>query len=293
MKFLVSPEHARLATLANLQTAYVVFCLVRENLKKANASSHYTKKYIMSLLIDLNFPRRKWSRIFRAGNNVFWGMSHGIIHLRSYKRVTRALEAITGTRIDSRDCFKCEIEIEITSETSLQEISARLYWSWLYARGEITIARDTLQSLFGISQDTQRNYDAILGDCLLIKSNYCIIDLDKSYQACPVDMPAHATNFRYDRTRGDNSVNEVAAIQYQIPNTYIARVVNAGNRTTTAPNSLIDVIQTRAWLTTNTCAYKVLYHANMRDLERNGSPDSYVRTYYNGKRRVWRLGQYI
>lgn len=288
----VSPEHARLSTLANKQIAFVVWSILRDDIRENITSGHYTKSDIKRLCSEFGYTTRHWTRIFASGEDVFWGNDDKMIHMRSMKFATRQLQRLAHSRIDTRSHFQTNVKIELTRKDSTQSIYAKLYWTWFLARGEVTISRDELQSLFGLSHDQQRAYEALLGKKILIRSNYCLIDV-QTYQENPQDLPKHHHTFRYERLTSSQKVVDVKAIQYQLPNTYIAQTDgNTHEGTTPAAQSLRRANAARLWYA-STHKHHQLYFAKWRDFERSGSLDSYVRSYYNGKKRLWLRGHYL
>ncbi len=293
MRVNVSPEHARLSTLANKQMSFVVWCILRDDIRQNNTSGHYSKSDVKSLCSSLGYTKRHWTRIFNQGHGIFWGNDDKLIHLWSIKRATRKLEKITNSRVDMRDNFKKHVVITLARKDSTQSIYAKLYWSWFMARGEVEISRDSLMDIFGLSHDQQRAYEKILGKKILVRSNYCLIDSDR-YKDNPTQLPEHHSTFGYERLTASDKVIQVTAIQYQLPNTYIARADGVDTcPTVKAPQSLVRANSARLWYAGYSHKQSQLYFANYRDFERSGTEKSFVRCYYQGKKRLWLQGQYF
>lgn len=290
VKFFVSPEHARLSIKADKTTAYMIYCLLRANVQKQNASSHYTKNEIKSLFIDLGFSPRKWTRIFQDGNGIFWNMEYHRLYMRSYDKVTRNLERFTVDKIDYKSRFLRQIELEYNLGDNNALLSAKLYFAWFLARGEVTIARDTITDLFGLSSDQQRHYESLLSDNLLIKHNYAHIDFE-DYQARPRQLPQHHYTFGYERLTEANKLQKRQAIQYQLPNTFIAS--NGQKPTTRATKSLIKACLRRSWHTDSYEHNKALYMHTWRDFEKKGNEDCFVRAYSQGIKKLWLSSHYL
>lgn len=292
MKFFVSPQHARLSIKADKASAYVVFCMLRENVKRQDASSHYTKTEVKSLLISLGFSARKWTRIFDAGNGIFWNMEYKRLYLRSYAKVTQNLERVTGEKIAWNMRYCREIECEVTAQDTSASIGAKLYLAWFMARGEITIARDTLSDIFGLSHDQQRHYESLLDGVLLIKHNYAHIDSAK-YADNPQLLPEHTYTFGYERFT-DDKVTVHEAIQYQLPNTFVVSSGNGNRPTTTdASVSLTKAIRASKWHTDSYLHRQCSYSHTWRDFERNKGQAEYIRAYSQGIKKLWLSSQYI
>lgn len=293
MKLNISPELARLSTLANVQIAFVVWCILRDDIRENLTSGHYNKSDVKSLCSELGYTTRHWTRIFNAGDGIFWGNDDKMIHMRAYKKALRKLERLTKSYVDVREKFQRHVTIEITRKDTTQSVYAKLYWSWFLARGEVTISRDELQTLFGLSHDQQRAYESVLGKKILIKSNYCLIDAE-TYSETPTELPEHHSTFGYQRlTAGDKSV-DIKAIQYQLPNTFIANDAgNADDSTTTASQSLKRGNSARLWYASYPHKQNQLYFSKWTQFERFGNENSHVRVFYQGKKRLWLRGQYL
>lgn len=292
MKFFVSPQHARLAIKAKVTLPYVVFCLLRDHAITCNGSSHYSKNEVKSLLIDLGFSQRKWTRVFKAGNGIFWNMEYKRIYVRSYSKVTKNLERVTSDKISWNKRYCHQIEHEITAQDSSASIGAKLYLSWFMARSEVTISRDTLNDIFGLSHDQQRSYESLLDGILLIKHNYAHID-SKKYAENPSELPEHHFTFGYERFT-DSKVSVHEAIQYQLPNTFVVSSSN-GSRPTTmdASVSLTKAIRASKWHTDSYLHRQCSYSHTWRDYERNNGQSEYIRAYAQGIKKLWLSSQYI
>lgn len=292
MKFFVSPEHARLSLKADLATAYMVYCLLRANAQSLNGSSHYSKSEVKSLLIELGFGVRKWSRIFDAGNTIFWNMEYKRVYVRSYRKITKKLERVTGDKVNWNSKYLREICLEFNTGDNSTTLSAKLYHAWFLARGEVTISRQTLSDLFGLSPDRQRHYETLLDGQLLVKHNYAHIDSEK-YANNPSQLPEHHFTIRYERFT-DDKVTHHEAIQYQLPNTFLTAGNGSDKPTTTAATqSLKKAIRARSWHTESYDSEDAFYSHTWRDFERSKGKAKYVRAYSQGIKKLWLSGQYL
>lgn len=293
MEVRVLPELARLALKSNKEIAFIVWSILRANVTATDHSSHYTKKDVIRLCSSLRFTKRHWSRIFAAGNKIFWGSDGRSLHMRSIKHTRARLEQITGDRVDARLCFQEQVIIALSPTNTAQKYRALLYWSWLYARGEVTISRDSLSDLFGLSHDQQRSYEALLTDQMIVRSNHCHIN-NASYLDNPIELPAHQYTFGYNRLTASNKVEDVQITAFQLPNTFIARPAGNGQMTTTtASRNAIRQMNTRSWYAKTTCDYNKVYYANLRDFMQTATLDSYVRVGFQFKKQIWQSGQYF
>lgn len=281
------PELNRLALKEKLDTPYIVWVVLRHEISQQNLSGHYTKKDVRKLSAShgLNFTTRHWKRIIKAGENVFWGNSYGHLHIRSLKRVFTRL-ADDNARLEPQFDY---VRIEIHKQSAMRR--ATLYHSWFMNRGEVTISRATLQDLFGLTPDTQRSYERLLGKNMLVKSNYCHIDADL-FKKSPRNLPQHAYTFEHEVFE-NNKVYTRTEIAYQMPNTFIARsLVSGESPKTSAPRKALQVARTQ-YGTTQHSYNKQRYYRHFDLWQENSDSTAYFRTYYQGKKRINRIGHYI
>lgn len=286
MKLSTHPELNRIALKRSLDLPYVVWLILRHEIRINNHSSHFNTHSARKVCMNfgLNFSLRHWRRIWKSGERIFWGQGYGKIHLRSFKRVYNLLADDTAKNVPS----PLFIEIEIY-KTSIER-RAELYMSWFASRGEITIARATITELFNLSADQQREYETILDGRLLVKSNYCHIDA-KKYRNNPIELPPYYNTFVHEKFENDR-VSDETTIFYQMPNTYIPSKAHNANAATFAPRRCIGVSRT-LYRHTNSLYQPKRYHLYLSDLSQIDGKPEYVRTYFQGKKRINRIGHYL
>lgn len=286
-KISTHPELNRIALKRSLDTVYLVWCILRRDVSTNHLSSHYNRNDARRVCVNLglNFTKRHWSRIWENGHGIFWGFNNGVIHLRSFKRVYKML-ADENASLEASPDF---IEIEIIKSPAARR--AELYWSWFYHRDEVTISRDTISDLFNITHDTQRNYENILGNRLLIKSNYCHIDA-QIYAQNPRELPSHSYTFKSEKF-SENRVYEREEIAYQMPNTFIARNTDSGvSPVRFSPRRALNV--SRNVYSKTQHEYRLQRYVKHEELYRDAMGNEvYIRTYYQGKKRINRIRHYF
>jgi hypothetical protein len=208
------------------------------------------------------------------------------LYVRSYRKVYNLLADKEAAAVASARF------VTIQPHKSAATRRAEFYWSWFISRGESTIARDSLRDLFGLSNDQQRAYEKLLGKRLKINTNYCHIDADL-YQKDLKNIPGHAYSFIQEKF-SDNRVEYVNVIAYQLPNTFTAR--ESGHDESSlifAPNRALKATRTLYRLA-SACSNNERCYFNFYDQwEKHMNPDSYIRTYYQGKKRIWRSGHFF
>lgn len=282
------PELNRIAIKRQIDGEYLLWSVLRQMVAERGLSSHFERNdvYALALEVGLSWTRRHFNRILQRGNYLFWTVGQSVLYLRSFKRVYNRLADENAARIPSSQF------VMIKPQKSALERRAEFYWSWFVVRGEQTIARDTLRDLFGLSHDQQRSYEKLLGRRLLIKTNYCHVDSDL-YKNDLKYIPGHAFNFIQERFQ-DNKVELINVLAYQLPNTFIARE-HGGDVSSRkfAPNRALKVSRTlygRAMAR----SYNERCFFNFYDeWQRNMNPDAYIRTFYQGSKRIWRSGHFF
>jgi len=294
MRFSVSPELGRVAMQQGLELPFVVWSILRDYGVTKKLSSHYSKKQAVSILAahGLKFTARHYGRIWRQGLNIFWGMEENRVYLRSYKHVVLRHEAFRKHLAFALPGQAIFVKIQLSG--GIEDLRANLYWAWFSQWQEKTISRATLQDLFGLSPDQQRSYEALLASKLIVKSNYAHINLE-SYKEQPQELPEHHFTIQYEReVRFDETIEPVTAIQYQMPNTFMARsgddnfipVVDASNR---AKRAIRELSRHTESLLPN----KRIFWLKWSQFEALGTLDSFIRAYYQGKKRLWLSGHYL
>jgi len=282
------PELNRLALKHNLDACYVVWLVLRSETASRNLSSHFTRNevYAIALTNGLSWTRRQFNRIVEAGNGIFWGIDANHIFLRSFKRVYELLADDEAARIPSARFVK------ITIHKSAAKRRAELYWSWLYSKGEITISRELKAELTGCSPDQQRDYEKLLASRLIIKTNYCHIDADLYVEQLE-NLPTYSYSFLQERFV-DNTISYVNTIAYQLPNTYIARESSSdASSFVFAPKRALSVSRT-LHRHTLACDYNErCFYLFYDQWEQSMNENAYIRTYYQGKKRIWRSGHFF
>jgi hypothetical protein len=294
MSVLVNPELGRMAVREGLESAFTAWSVLRAYGVAENHSSHFTTKEAGEILAasGMDFSERHYRNIWKKGLHIFWSFYQGKLCLRSYRRVARHFEALLKPCDERYQVKHFFVEIELSG--GILDLRAELYRAWFLQWEEKTIARDTLADLFGLSHDQQRACEKALGAALLVKTNYAHIDLEE-YKAAPREMPEHHFTITYEReVRFDEDVDTVAAIQYQLPNTFIARA-RSGNPfpVTDAPNRARKAMRTLSRHTQSLLPQERTYWLKWSQFEKLGSMDGFIRAYYQGKKRLWLSGNYL
>ena len=284
------PELNRIVIKQKIDAPYVVWLALRQAVIRDGLSGHFklSEAYQYGKEAGLFFTRKHWNRIIQAGNGIFWGTDGKRVFLRSFDRVYKLLA--------DDDCISVRNPqfINITLYKSGVARKAELYWSWFASRQEQTISRATITELFALSGDQQRSYESFLGPRLIIHTNYVHVDYDL-YKHQMKNIPNYAYSFIQERFT-DNKIETINVIAYQLPNTFIASQKHSGvSPVAKAANRAINAI-TRLYRHTLACGnswrYLRLYFAFYDEWEKKGMPiAAFVRTYFQGKKHIYRLGQ--
>ena len=282
------PELNRIAIKQHIDAEYLLWAVLRHYTATCGTSSHFTRQEVYTIALDsgLSWTRRHFNRILEAGNHIFWTVGKVRLFLRSFRKVYNALADVTAARIPSAQF------VMIQPHKSAAARRAEFYWSWFVSRGESTIARDTLRDLFGLSQDQQRSYEALLGSRLKVNTNYCHIDADL-YQKDLKNIPVHAYSFIQEKFN-DNRIEHVNVIAYQLPNSFTARESRSDESSSVfAPNRALKATRTLYRLD-SACSYNERWYFNFYDQwQEHMNPKAYIRTFYQGRKRIWRSGHFF
>jgi hypothetical protein len=282
------PELNRIAIRQGVDAEYLLWAVLRHYVAQCDGSSHFTRQEVYTIALEhgLSWTRRHFNRVLEAGNHIFWTVGKVRLFLRSFRKVYNALADETAAAIPSARF------VMIQPNKSAAERRAEFYWSWFVSRGESTIARDTLADLFGLSHDQQRAYEKLLGPRMKINTNYCHIDADL-YKKDLKNIPGHAYSFIQEKFN-DNRIEQVNVIAYQLPNTFTARESRSDESSSVfAPNRALKASRTLYRLD-SACSNNERWYFNFYDeWEQHMNPKAYIRSYYQGKKRIWRSGQFF
>jgi len=302
MRFLVSPELGRMAMRQGLELAFVAWSILRDFAVANSLSGHYSKRDFKAILgqYGLTYDRRHFSRLLQSGKGIFWRYETSKVYLVSFAKVSSHFEQYRKPCDYATQ--RQEIFVQIQCTKSIEAIRSELYFAWFAQFAEKTISRDTLKDLFGLSHDQQRAYEKRLGRRLLVKSNYAHIDKetyqDTNRQALnPYGdvLPEYSFTVEYEREQSFGAAERITAIQYQLPNTFIARpeagqefipVKDAPNR---AKNAIRDLFRPVSSLKPQQRIYWLKWH----QFEIFGTQEAYIRAYFQGKKRLWISGHYL
>lgn len=282
------PELNRIALKLQIDAEYLLWCVLRHKVAADGLSSHFSRDdaYAIALQCGLNWTRRQFNRVVLAGNGTFFGTHETWIYLRSFDRVYKMLA--DDTAATNRNPQFVNIEVHKSAAAR----RAELYWSWLFVRGEQTIARATLQDLFGLSHDQQRAYDKLLEKKMIVHTNFAHIDADL-YKDNLQNIPTYAYSFIQEKFH-DNQVIYVNVIAYQLPNTYFARPKQSGESPVAKTPKRAKHVAGTLYRLTLACGLKRRWFQYYDQYEELDMPDdSYIRTFYQGAKHIWRSGQYF
>lgn len=290
----VHPELGRFAAKLDLVVPFFVWSILRQVAIDENLSSHYHKNDAKSILkkFGLGYSPIHLNRILKKGEGLFWSQFEGTIFLRSFEKVAKKLIAKLGDQ--DKIYHAANLMASCRVHKSLEKMNAELYWAWFLQSDEKTISRATLQDLFGFSPQAQRSYEKILGSRLIVRSNYAQIDAE-NYKQDPEPLPEYQFSITYEREiRFDEDTETVIAIQYQLPNSFLARMGSddlavldlASNRVKRVARTLLR--QTDG-LRPNIASYWLKWSS----FERNGKLEDYVRCFIRCNKALWLIGKYL
>ena len=217
----VEPELGRAAVALKLAALYRLYVIAREMTRRGDGSGRAPKRALKKQLAryGVRYSREHLSRLLRAGEGLFWNRSSRTLYLFNPARVAAAMVKIdplvfVTNRPGTRDMY-------LSPSGTLEQWEATLYAAWLAHRGNPTIARETLEQLFGRSADTLRLWEERhLSGQLRVRTNYTQCPHPNLETARYLDhIPEHSQAYRgYVRFQGQ--WREVLRLYWQTCNTY-------------------------------------------------------------------------
>jgi hypothetical protein len=212
----IDPELGRLAIGLDKTPEFRIWCILRHHFGDPGWTDRNT--LYDSLQADgVTHTKRHFRRLLKAGENLFWNLSpDGRVWLRSYVKVAERLTH--RARQTNPDLVATNIpgvrDVYLRVDGDLQRFKARLYAGWMAHREAPKIARATLETLFGVSADTLRNWEERLGEkALRVIPNYAQTAIDPKEDDTILDyLPEHA--YSYLTTKHE------VRMRWQQPNTY-------------------------------------------------------------------------
>ena len=239
----VDPNIGRLALGLNLDAALRVWLLMR------GPREFVSKDDLRGVLESqgIYYGDRQLRRILRAGEGIFWHVHRNRRDLSLYgvRRVGKALvnhAYATGNgelvRFEYRGVTYTNLPgmrpVYVPIRASLQEFRAELYAAWLQHRGA-PLSRAALSTLFGVTEDTQRNWERYLVKAgrLEIKAAYAKAHETRQGDTAQAlaardELPAHAFTYdvfvQPDKGEGNDWIKE-RRIAWRLPNLFITHDV--------------------------------------------------------------------
>jgi hypothetical protein len=172
----IDPELARLSIGLNLASHFRLWAVGRHFTRLDNGSSKVSKKQLKATLkdFDIKYTRQHLRRLIKAGIGLFWYEDKHDLYLRSWENVACELTLIALIENQTLLSNKPGVTDVLLSPTgTLEQWEATIYAGWLYHRDNPIIARQTLEGLFGRTQDTLRCWEQTrLQKTLTIQNNY-------------------------------------------------------------------------------------------------------------------------
>ena len=217
----VEPELGRAAIALNLAAVYRVYVIAREMTRSGDGSGKAAKKALKEQLraYGLSYSREHLSRLLKAGEGLFWNRSRSDLYLYKPARVATAMAAIDPSVFATNKPGVRDMLLSLTG--SLEAWEATLYAAWLAYRGNPTLARETLATLFGRSADTLRQWETQhLVQTVTVRTNYtqCPHPNEETDRYLE-HIPAHSQAYR-GALRFQGQWRAVTRLYWQTCNTY-------------------------------------------------------------------------
>lgn len=228
----VDPELGRLAIALYLASVFRIWVIARQLTRNAKGSGLVQRAEIRGSLplYGVKMTREHFNRLLRSGDGIFWNINNDRIFIRSPRFVAwkivrlaaaKNAELVATNRPGVRDVY-------LSTGGSHEAWEGMLYAGWMTHRENPTIARETLEMLFGRSADTLRRWEQTrLSDILTIRENYaqCHVPPGEWYDFIPEHNQAYVAEVKDQGKR-----IQIVRIYWRLPNTYFVTGIRQHSR---------------------------------------------------------------
>lgn len=226
----VEPDLGRLAIALRLASLFRLWVVGRDLVRRGNGSGQVEKACLKQALAncDITYSKGHFNRLLKQGVGLFWDIDANCrrLFLRAPKHVagqlTRRALAADPALIDRDPPGVRDVYLSPTG--SHEQWEAMVYAGWMADRNNPTIARQTLERLFGRDQDTLRRWERQrLAETLTIRKNYAQL-ADVQGELYPL-IPEHAQSY-VANVREQGKVIEQVRVYWRLPNTYLIQGIH-------------------------------------------------------------------
>ncbi len=217
----VDPELGRLAIVLHEVAPLRLWVVGRELVRTTNPSGKVSRQDLRQALeqYGVKYTPRHIRRVLAEGEGTYWNCDGERVFLRSWEHVAtqltrRATKDHVGDIPHNRPGRQ---DMLVPVAGSLEQWEAALYAAWFSNRNCPTIARETLEKLFGRDQTTLRRWEAQrLEGVLTVQRNYAQCpDVARYYDL----IPSHVVGY-WALVREGKRSKLVQRLRWQIANTY-------------------------------------------------------------------------
>ena len=221
----VDPELGRLCIALFLASVFRLWVIARELTRTATGSGQVQRKELRESLshFGVRMTPEHFNRLLRGGDGTFWNISGDRIFIRSPRFVAakivmqaaaKCADLVATNRPGVRDVY-------LSPAGSHEQWEAMLYAGWMAHRENPTIARETLEKLFGRSADTLRRWEQKrLKDMLTVRENYaqCHVPEGEWFDFIPDHCRAYVANVSWN-----GQYSQIVRVFWRMPNTYLVK----------------------------------------------------------------------
>ena len=215
----VDPELARISIGLDLASQFRLWAVARHLNRLENGSSKVSKTELKAALrqFEITYTRQHLRKLIKSGIALFWNEDRHHLYLRSWQHV--ATELTIKATIENPDLLSNRAGVTnvlLSPGGSLEQWEATIYAGWLYHRNHPTIARETLEKLFGRSADTLRHWEETqLKKTVSVRANYAQCASAQTWEKA---RPETTLSYIAKTPNG-----EQARFLWQISNTYTVK----------------------------------------------------------------------
>ncbi|MEO8611654.1 MAG: hypothetical protein ABI690_27390 [Chloroflexota bacterium] len=221
----VDPELGRLCIALFLAAVFRIWVIARELTRQDTGSGQVQRAALRESLstYGITITREHFNRLLRGGEGTFWNIRGDQIFIRSPRFVAAKIVLLAAAK--SAELVATNLpgvrDVYLSPAGSHEAWEAMLYAGWMAHRENPTIARETLEMLFGRSADTLRRWEQKrLQDTLTVRENYaqCHVPENDWFDFIPEHCRSYLANVAWN-----GNFSQIVRVFWRMPNTYIVK----------------------------------------------------------------------
>lgn len=220
----VDVEVGRLAIALQKASEFRLWVILREMARRDRGTGKIARNALYAELegFGVAITRDHYSRLLRRGRGIFWRFDEvtQVLYINSSRTVAPFL--VEAALKKNKNLVATNLpggkDMYISTAGSHEAFEAELYAGWMSYRGDPTISREVLETLFHRSGDTLRRWENTrLENTIQVRENYAQYEPEAG--TWPDFIPDHAYPYLAN-TKREGLFAQVIRYRWRIPNTY-------------------------------------------------------------------------